>query len=509
MEGGVHDRWGKYELEALLARGGMAEVYRASRIDPSGARRTVCLKMVRPEHGDDAEFSAMFRREARIAASLAHPNIVQVFDFDSHDGRLFLAMEYVDGLDLRDVLRQADDLGLRVPPGFALHVAEGLLSALLCAHEHTVDGVLRPVVHRDVSPHNLLVSREGLVKLADFGIAKTRGGTSATRTGVVKGKLAYLSPEQAAGGDVGPASDLFCAGLVLFEMLAGRRLHVGRNEQEVLALALRPSVPELPWLSPALNGFLARLLAPALETRIGSAERALAELAPLRIHAPCGPADAGALVKALLELRSVGGSTGLLTPSSRVRGAGRSRSGPGGEVPAGRPLADGPTRASQPPSAPRRGLKPAPALGIAAAVLCAGLGAGWLIGAGADPKPAAPPSDPLVAPLQAAAPVADAILVDGPDSGARAEAAAEPIAPLPAAVEKASKSGWLQINCRPWAEVALDGEPIGTTPINRLRVSAGAHEVILSNPAAGYRERFDVKVAPGRTAHVNGKLPGT
>jgi hypothetical protein len=291
-------------------------------------------------------------------------------------------------------------------------------------------------------------------------------------------------------------------------MLAGRRLHTGRSEQEVLALALRPRVPDLPWLSPELNGFLARLLEPALERRIASAERALAGLAALRVHAPYGPVDAGGLVKALLERGIDRGSTGLITPSSRVHGAGQRRTEPAGEAQEGRPLADAPTRTSQPPITMRRGLKPAPALGIAAAVLCAGLGVGWLLGAGEDPEPAAAPSDPLAAPPQTVASVPEAIPAGEPDSGARAEAAAELIAPSPSAAEKVSKSGWLRINCRPWADVALDGKPIGTTPINRLRVPAGAHEVILTNPEAGYREKFDVKVAPGRTAHVNGKLPG-
>jgi eukaryotic-like serine/threonine-protein kinase len=515
----VHEQWGKYKLDALLARGGMAEVYRASQVGPSGFERPVCLKMVRPELSGDEEFVAMFRREAQIAAALQHQNIVQVFDFDEHAGRLFLAMEYVEGLDLRDILRQAEDIGLRLPVGFALHVAEGLLAALGRAHAHAVDGEPRPVVHRDVSPHNLLVSKDGFVKLADFGIAKARGSTSATRTGIVKGKLAYLSPEQASGGDVGPPSDLYCAGLVLFEMLTGRRLYAGKNEQEVLALALRPSVPDLPWLSTALNHFLARLLAPSPADRFGSAAEALVAVAALRAEAPFTAPDAGGVVKALLALRAERGSTGMIASASRSSRASKSRPGPPEEVDAARPLADDPTRTSRPDVALRRGPRPAVAVGIGATVLGAGLIAGWLLGAGAGAKdvsaaPAVPtpgpPSAPAVAPPRAMPPV---VAVAAEDAGAGAEGAKgapDAIEPVTAPSGRPVKAtGWLQINCRPWAEVALDGKPIGTTPINRLRAAAGPHKVILTNGAAGYREEFAVKVVPGKTARVNGKVPRT
>jgi hypothetical protein len=427
-------------------------------------------------------------------------------------------MEYVEGLDLRDILRQVDQVGLRVPVGFALHVAEGLLAALKRAHEHAVDGEPRPVVHRDVSPHNLLVSTDGFVKLADFGIAKARGSTSATRTGVVKGKLAYLSPEQASGGDVGPSSDLYCAGLVLYEMLAGRRLYAGKSEQEVLALALRPSLPELPWLSPALNRFLARLLAPAPEDRFGAAGAALGELAVRRAEASYTTAEAGSLVKELLALRAERGSTFVNAPSSRSPGSSRAGSSPPERDAAARPLADDPTRTSRPDVAGKIGRKPAAVFGIAAALLCAGLGIGWLLGVGprangAPMSPAkeqrAPAASTEVGPPAAVPPV---VAVPAKDAGARGEAAEtekDSVEPGPPAAGKAVKSGWLEVNCRPWADVTLDGKALGTTPIIRRRVAAGPHKVVLTNGEAGYREEFAIKVAPGQTARVNGKVPGS
>jgi eukaryotic-like serine/threonine-protein kinase len=488
------DRLGRYKVEALIARGGMAEVYRASLVEGAGFERPVCLKMVRPELADDEQFVSMFEREARIAIALRHPNIVQVYDFERSDGRSFLVMELVEGLDLREILRRADDLGLRVPVGFALHAAEGLLAALRHAHGHAVDGEPRPIVHRDVSPHNLLISTCGRIKLADFGIAKARGASNATRTGVVKGKLAYLSPEQAGGGDVGPTSDLFCAGLVLFEMLAGRRLYGGKNEQEVLAQALQPRVPDLAWLSPPLNRFLARLLAAAPEDRPRDASAALADLDPLREDAPYGEADAARLVQALCDPREA--------------------KEPG----------EGPTRTSRSDLSPRSagarrvaGLAPRIAVALAAAALCAGVGLGWLlnrarvapsegvpVAAPADGSPSSPlpgaPAGPLAPPE--ASPV---VALGAEDAGQIAEASP---AAAPSAAQKVAKDfGWLQVSCRPWADVSVDRRRVGTTPIAKLRLGAGAHAVTLENGALGYREEIGIEIAAGEIAHIQRAIP--
>lgn len=494
-------RFGKYRVDRLIARGGMAEVYRASAVEGAGFERPVCLKMVRPELADDGEFVSMFEREARIAIALRHPNIVQVFDFERGGGRPFLAMELVEGLDLREILGRAGDLGLRVPVGFALHAAEGLLAALSHAHGHAVDGEPRPIIHRDVSPHNLLVSTSGRVKLADFGIAKARGASSATRTGVVKGKLAYLSPEQAGGGEAGARSDLFCAGLVLFELLAGRRMYAGKSDQEVLAQAMRPKVPELPSLSPALVRFLSRLLAADPADRFTDAAAALAELAPLRREEPYTDADAARLVRALLAARAEGP----------------------------RDADGGPTRTSR----SDLGLRGAPRIGraraiagiaIAAAALVAGFGLGALLGpdasrSGPDASRSGPPAQLRSVPsggpaAPIAAPAAPIVALDAPDAG---EAATPPEAPEPevAAVRAAPVRpgrpargpGWLRVDCRPWADVTVDGRPVGTTPIGKLRLEPGAHRVVLTNPELGYREEVTARIAPGETAHVIRNAP--
>jgi len=486
----------------------MAEVYRASLIEGRGFERPVCLKMMRSEFADDAEFAAMFEREARIAMALRHPNIVQVFDFERCEGRSFLVMEYVEGLDLREILRMSRELGLRVPVGFALHVVEGLLRALSHAHGHEVQGELRPIVHRDVSPHNLLVSTSGHVKLADFGIAKARDSSNATRTGIVKGKLAYLSPEQAAGGEVGTASDLFCVGLVLYEALAGRRLYSGKNEQEVLAQALRPRFEELPSLSLALNRFLSSLLAEKPAERCADARTALDEIGRLRREEPYEGADASSLVKSLLAVK-------------------RER-----EASAQLDIHDEPTRTSHSdiPLAMSRagrvgGLRPALAAAVAVGVLCAGIGLGWFLNPALRAQKTeavgvavkAPTPQKIESPVLTLAAPASEKSEDLEDRNAEGKEAPSAIAPARAEgpgkqaspVKDAKGIGFLQVNCRPWADISVDGKRVGTTPITKLKVASGQHKIVLANAALVYREVVTVEVAPGEIARINRTVPGS
>jgi serine/threonine-protein kinase len=491
----MNETWGKYRLESLIARGGMAEVFRASIVGPSNFRKPVCIKRIRPELGDDPEFLEMFEREARIAGLLTHPNIVQVFDFDRHDGRLFIAMELVDGLDLRDILRDVRGLGLRVPVGFALHVTRGLLEALGHAHDLAVDGAPRPVIHRDVSPHNVLVSADGSVKLADFGIAKARGASSATREGVVKGKLAYLSPEQARGEEVGPASDLFGAGLVLYEMLAGRRAFAGTGDHEVVAQVLRAEIPPLAESGPRLQAFLDRLLAANPRERFASAGEALAALGPIGVG-PYVAADAAVLVRSLVSLRARPGSTGLHA----------------GVVPPGKRPSRPPAPGSAPIAAPsrKRGAWIAAAGFTAVAAIALAL---WGVGSrpAAEPERPAPRDSGTVAEETppAAAPRFDPVVALAPTAGDGTDAApAEPAPAAPVAEPVKTRSwGLLDVHCRPWASATLDGRPVGTTPITGFRVPSGSHALVLSNPELGYRKGLKVEVRAGRSTVVREEIP--
>ncbi len=203
--------------------GGMAEVFRAHGNGADGFRKEVCIKRILPQFCEDEDFVRMFKDEAKLAARLSHANIVQIFDFDQVDGSYFIAMEYVAGKDLRTVIRVGFQKGQ--PPGIYRACT---LVAEMCKglhHAHQKDGL--HLVHRDVSPHNVLVSMAGEVKVMDFGIAKATDRITRTSTGIIKGKIAYMAPEQAAGGELDHRVDQFATGLVFYELLTGRRAFDG------------------------------------------------------------------------------------------------------------------------------------------------------------------------------------------------------------------------------------------------------------------------------------------
>ncbi|MCS6797548.1 MAG: serine/threonine protein kinase [Myxococcota bacterium] len=226
---------GPYVLEQRLATGGMAEVFVARRPGPHGFRKRVALKRILPQYARDPDFVAMFVDEARICAQLDHPNLVQVFDFGEADGELYIAMEYVDGSSVNRLLRAVAARGEAVPEEVVLHVGSQCAHALDHVHR-AVDEQGRPLglVHRDVSPANVLLSRTGHVKLADFGIALSSGKRARTDEGHVRGKLGYMSPEQVVGRALDGRSDVFTLCTVLAEMLLAEPLFGTGNDVDVL-----------------------------------------------------------------------------------------------------------------------------------------------------------------------------------------------------------------------------------------------------------------------------------
>jgi serine/threonine protein kinase len=269
---------GPYELGERLGLGGMAEVFIAYRAGPHGFAKKVALKRILPELAQDARFVAMFCDEARISAPLCHPNIVQVIDFGESQGELFMAMEFVEGVSLAKLLRYVSGRRERFPLGAALFIAHEVLNGLAFAHQACDEnGNPLHIVHRDVSPGNVLIGRAGDVKLADFGIVRSAYVDRRTYPGELKGKVGYMSPEQVMGIEVDPRSDLFTVGIILSEMLIARPLFSGQNEFDILTKIYEADLSALDKygadLSPAVRDLMRQALGKAPADRFESARQ--------------------------------------------------------------------------------------------------------------------------------------------------------------------------------------------------------------------------------------------
>jgi len=268
---------GKYELVAVAGEGGMATVYRAVQKGAAGFQRTVAIKHIKPEYRALKNYVDMFIEEARVGSELAHPNIVQVHDFVSQQGSYYLIMEWVDGIDLGALIKSYKDAGMQVPWALAVAIGIGTLRGLSAAHGRVApDGTPAPVIHRDVSPHNVLLGVNGVVKLSDFGLAKARDRVaSMTAPGTVKGKLMYLAPEVTFGKPNTVQSDLFGVGSIVWETLTGERLFEGKNDVEIFkkirACKVPPIAERRPDLPHALVAVLDVALAADPNNRYGSA----------------------------------------------------------------------------------------------------------------------------------------------------------------------------------------------------------------------------------------------
>ncbi len=270
---------GKYVLDARLGAGGMAEVFRAHTVGAEGFERPVAIKRVLPDASKHPAFSTMFIAEAKLSSRMQHPNIVGVLDFDrGDDGRLYLVMELVEGRDLDGLLETG-----RLPWPVAIYVIVEVLRGLGYAHDLPAgaDGV-RGLIHRDVSPHNVLVGWNGAVKVSDFGIAKARAATAASASVVIKGKPAYMSPEQINGAPLDGRSDLFAVGVMLWQMATGQHLFAAATTAETLARVLFAPVPgprsvaaDVP---PDLESVIMRLLARDPAHRFQTSEDAIDDL---------------------------------------------------------------------------------------------------------------------------------------------------------------------------------------------------------------------------------------
>jgi serine/threonine-protein kinase len=480
MGGDLRD-FGPYKLIRRLGVGGMAETFEAARLGEAGFEQRVCLKRVLPAFGEDPEFVARFQREAALAAKLRHTNIVGVIDAGEVDGAHYMALELVDGVDLRSLLRSLPDE--RLDPDTVIAIAIDLAYALEHAHA--------TLVHRDVSPSNILLGRSGEAKLADFGIAKSIENADVTASRSANGKVPYMAPERMRGESVDARADLFSLGVVLFEALAGERPFDGAHDVETMHRILandRKRLADLvPNVSPKLVEVIDRLLEIDRVQRTPSANALLDELAPF---AP-PPAVKRALAAQIEEL--CGG------PETRlhVRGKDEERDT---EL-TGLPKGVGPELPTtpDPPRRPRGWLFPSllATVAIATAVwtyeppepspsaatrVNVGAGTGTDMGTGTDTDTA---TDTETETGTAAA--TDAAPVTATET--------PPTSPAPV---RASR-GWLHVIVEPWGNVWIDGKYFGRAPV-KARLRSGRH-VIEAGREIPTRKKV-VRVRPGTRQEV-------
>ena len=269
----VGQRLGKYELLALLALGGTAEIYLARIDGTAGFEKYVVVKCLHDHLAEDQEFVSMFLDEARLGAQLDHSNIVQTLALGEHEGRYYLVMEFIAGLSLALVGRRASERvrGGKVPVPITLNVVAQACGGLHYAHDK-----VEALVHRDISPQNLVITYEGIVKIVDFGIAKAEYRETRTRSGTVKGKFAYMSPEQCQAGQVDRRTDVFALGVIAWELLTGRRLFKRDSTYETYQAVVACNVPAPSQvnheLDPAIDGLVMKALAKEKERRYPTAE---------------------------------------------------------------------------------------------------------------------------------------------------------------------------------------------------------------------------------------------
>jgi serine/threonine protein kinase len=530
----------RFEILEGIARGGMAEVYRARVVDPDGRVREVCVKKILPHLVTDRQSLDMFIGEAQLAATLTCPQIVQVYDLCvSHDSEYFIVMEYVDGLDLARLTHAVKRQEKTVPTRLVARIAVELCRGLGYAHSRrNARGDPLHIVHRDVSPQNVLVSRDGDVKITDFGIAKSSLRMATTAIGVLKGKYGYMSPEQANGRPLDHRSDLFNVGILLYELLTLRRCFAGASDFSTLRLMRHAEVvpprqvcPDTP---PELERLILKALSVSPEDRFQSAQ----ELVNALLVCPgveLGSRDELATwVRGLAEATSepTRENTGVLTLSSVVHRAGRAPT----EVDPTAPAAPvGP--ASKTPGRRRA----AWAFAAAGAAVGAGVASWCTLDPGPDARVKAArsssrgPRTPTAVLLFDTDPAGARVFLDGIELAGKTPVVVErppddrthqvrfvhpdriprtreiswadrPLTRLRVELEPRTPEqpdrGRLVVRSFPAADVWVDGEPAGTSDGSEMTVSAGVHRIEVRT-AAGLRGRpVTVEVPAGKRREV-------
>lgn len=533
----------RYAIVSKLAAGGMGEVFLAQQRGLPGFEREVILKSLLPEREGDAGAVSAFLDEARVLATLNHPNLVSLYDVGTWKGTHFLAMELIRGKDLAALLRDAADEGRAVPPEVAAIIIRDAAAGLHHAHQAR-DSAGRPlnIIHRDISPQNIMVRLDGLTKVLDFGIARSESRQSgATAPGWIKGKLPYMAPEQLLGSELTASVDQYALGICLWELLTGRRLFqtTAENRFEVVESprSVRPDLPE------ALVEVTCRMLEPDAANRFSSCEKVVRALdawlsqAEIEGHAAVAEylstsRDAAAGAKLVVptahqlsptrvrresrdSLPTAGAREGV-PPGPRVR-----RSAPGQsarELPPTRVMPRGASSPALPEVVTREEARPRKRGVVAGAVGLVVVGAITAAGVFAVRQPSArPPVEPTpaierpatVAMVQPLAPVPIVPSHEEPsppDAGAAPSAAVVVQKPRPTR-PSVTASGALSIDTRPWSKITVDGESWGSTPIIDRPLAAGHHVVEARVEASGVVKRVEVTISPNETSKLRLDLP--
>jgi serine/threonine-protein kinase len=496
---GTGTRLGRYVLGDRLAAGGMGEVYLAVQEGLGQFQKPLALKLLLPHLMRRPEAVQMFLDEARLAARMSHPNVVQIFDVGVEQGRYYIAMELVRGVSLATLIQVLKHE--RTPPSAALlsYIGRSLLEALHHAHDQTgADGEWLRLVHRDVTPHNVLLSVHGEVKLTDFGIAKARG-QGISREGARVGKMGYLAPEQITAGPIDRRSDLFSAALTLYELATLEPAFQRSSDDATLrALQLEPLAPLAklrPDLPAELGAALARASSKQPADRFATA-RAFRDAWP-NLAAPETSAQLGQLIA-----QSCRGAIAQLDGKTQNIAAAQSHTAtltPGAAAPPATPTVP----PEQPRSRPRRAGWVTLTLSLFAVGLALVLSTlAWVHQNAApvvEPEPLrepprpAPSVEPVVEAAAAARPAEPAPTAAPPPRSANTSARARVTHG-----EAAPRVGYLSVDSTPWAQVRVNGTLIGETPIARFPLAEGTARVVLVNPDSGKQATRVIAVQPGQ-----------
>ena len=504
--------FGRYQLLEPLAKGGMAEVFKARLGGAAGTEKLVCIKRILPHLSRNHDFLALFVKEARIALPLTHGNITQVFDFGEEEGIYYLAMEYIAGRNLHEVLDRVREGGAKLDIAASLFVGAEVCKGLQYAHSF-VDphGQRQAVVHRDVTPQNILISFNGEVKLTDFGIALAATKVPGGEDGVVRGKACYLSPEQVEGNPGVPASDIFSLGSVLYEMLTGVRIFQAEDELATLArvrqAAVDPPSRHNPEIDEELDALVLKALARDPEQRYAKAGDLQVALATqLHKRAPGFTADQLAgIVKDLFawELTERDGSADPAKDRLLFQLA-RAGVKVDGKTSTAELLELGTVAIASASRRPRRRPWFLPAvLSGAGMLLAAGVVFAYLFmrpgphspgpDAGREPQFSAYEDTDHLAPASLRAGqngVGPASQPVGEGSGSGSAASKDLVRPR--------QPAFLNCNSWPWSLVYVNGRRLrGNTPFFRIKVPAGRHRIRFENPELGLSREVTVQVEPG------------